>query len=77
MSNTFEAGIEHVVLAPDGTILGAGYGMATSGTGTWGTFDLPVVLPAGTRGPVVLRVFESSPEDGAPINVVEIPLVVV
>ncbi len=75
MSNTFEAGINYQVLTPDGTLLLEGYTMATSGTGTWGTFDHTLEpLPNGTVGPVVLRVFEYSPKDGEPINVVEVTL---
>ncbi len=75
MSNTFEAGINYQVLAADGSLLLEGYTMATSGTGTWGTFDHTIeALPAGTVGPVTLRVFEYSPKDGEPINVVEVTL---
>jgi hypothetical protein len=54
-----------------------GYTMATSGTGTWGTFDHMIdTLPADVNGEVVLKVFEYSPKDSEPINAVFIPLTV-
>lgn len=73
MSNTFEAGINYQVLALDRTVLLEGYTMATSGTGTWGTFEHAIeALPAGTTGEVIVRVFEYSPKDGEPVNIVEV-----
>ena len=77
MSNTFEAGINYQVISTDGTVIYEGYTMASSGTGTWGTFDhLIETLPASVAGDVVLKVFEYSPKDSEPINTVFIPLTV-
>lgn len=76
MSNTFEATHQLWVLAPSGTTLFDQHVTATSGTGTRGTWSQQVTLPAGTSGPVTLRVFEYSAKDGSPINQVEIPLTV-
>jgi hypothetical protein len=50
--------------------------MATSGTGTRGTFDVTVPFNAQPGAAIVLRVFEQSARDGSEINIVEIPLVV-
>jgi len=77
MSNTFEAGINYQVISTDGTVIFEGYTMASSGTGTWGTFDHVIeTLPASVIGDVVLKVFEYSPKDSEPINAVFIPLTV-
>ena len=78
MSNTFEAGINYQVISAEGTVIFEGYTMASSGTGTWGTFDhLIETLPASVIGDVVLKVFEYSPKDSEPINAVFIPLTIV
>lgn len=77
MSNTFEAGINYQIISTDSTVIYEGYTMATSGTGTWGTFDHMIdTLPADVNGEVVLKVFEYSPKDSEPINAVFIPLTV-
>jgi len=77
MSNTFEAGINYQILSTDSTVIYEGYTMASSGTGTWGTFDhLIETLPADVNGEVVLKVFEYSSKDSEPINAVFIPLTV-
>lgn len=64
-SNTFEATVNYQLVAPDGSVLVEGVTMATCGTGCWGTFEqqLPA-LPAGTTGPITLRVFDWSEADG-------------
>ena len=53
------------MLDAGGKVLVEGVTTATSGSGSWGTFDqqLPA-LPAGTKGPVTLRVFDYSEADG-------------
>ena len=77
MSNTFEAGINYQILSTGGDVIYEGYTMASSGTGTWGTFDhLIETLPANVIGNVVLKVFEYSPKDSEPINAVFIPLTI-
>ena len=77
MSNTFEAGINYQIISTDSTVIYEGYTMATSGTGTWGTFDHMIdTLPADVKGEVVVKVFEYSPKDGEPINAVLIPLTI-
>jgi hypothetical protein len=73
-SNTFEANVRIQVLGADRRILADTFTTATSGTGTWGTFDASVPFNRGadTTGTVV--VFEDSPKDGTMINVVEVPV---
>ena len=48
--------------------------MASSGTGTRGTFDVTVPFSVDKAGLGALIVFSDSPKDGSNINVVEIPL---
>jgi len=74
-ANTFEAAFQIQVRAADGTVVVDQAAMATSGTGTRGTFDIsvPFDLPPG---PATVVVLEYSAKDGSPINVVEIPVIV-
>ena len=72
-SNTFEATVYYEVLGADGHKLINGFVMATSGTGTWGTFDAVLSpLPTGTTGVITVRVFDRSSQDGAPVAVTEV-----
>ena len=72
-SNTFEATVYYEVLGADGVKLLEGYVMATAGTGEWGTFDARLAdLPPGTKGPLQVRVFDRSAENGEPVSVVEV-----
>jgi hypothetical protein len=76
-SNTFEAAAMLELVAADGTeLIPETPFMATSGTGTRGTFDVTVPFAAATEGPAVLRLFERSAMDGSRVNVVEVPVVV-
>ena len=65
VSNVFEATVNYQLVAPNGTVLVEGVTMAGCGTGCWGPFNqqLPA-LPAGTTGPITLRVFDWSEADG-------------
>ena len=80
LSNTFEATVRYQVTDVDGEIVLDGFTTASAGTGTWGTFEIVLDqpdLPAFTReGVASVIVFEDSAEDGRPINVVEVPIVV-
>ncbi len=75
-SNTFEATHRLQVLDSSGTVLLDDVVTATSGTGTRGTWEHAVQLPAGLKGPVTLRVFEASAKDGSPLHQVDITLTV-
>ncbi|CAB4892823.1 unannotated protein [freshwater metagenome] len=73
VSNTFEATVYYEVLGRDRAVLASGSIMATSGSGTWGTFDAELpALPAGTTGTVIVRVFDRSSENGDPVAVNEV-----
>ena len=58
----------------DGLIIADETVMATSGTGTRGTFDVTIPFTVSKAGLGGLIVFAESPKDGLPINVIEIPL---
>jgi hypothetical protein len=73
-SNTFEA--TYLVRLTDsaGKVVYEQNGMATSGTGTRGTFDQTVTYSGAASGTAVLRLWESSAKDGSDISVVEVPV---
>ncbi len=74
MSNTFEATMSYEITDGEGLIVTEGFATATSGTGTWGTFDFTVDYKIERGGVGALIVFERSAKDGSRINLVEIPL---
>jgi spore germination protein GerM len=73
-ANTFEAVFEAQVLDSTGEVIGEAHVMATSGSGTRGTYDVTIPYENPSGGPIVLIVFEYSAKDGTPTNVVEVPL---
>jgi spore germination protein GerM len=73
-ANTFEAVFEAQILDSTGAVIAEAHVMATSGTGTRGTYDFTLEFENPSGEPVTLVVFDYSAKDGAPENVVEIPL---
>ena len=73
-ANTFEATFEYRLEDAAGNVLAKHFAMATSGSGTRGTFDVSIAFDVPQPGPGKLVVFESSAENGRPIHVVEIPV---
>ncbi len=73
-ANVFEAQFEAKITDRSGRVIAMQAIHATSGTGTRGTFDATIPFGAAT-GPATLTVFDSSPKDGSPIDVVNIPVV--
>jgi hypothetical protein len=83
MSNTFEATVNYTVtdvnypnvcpVCAEGVIK-EGFTTATSGSGTWGTFEFDVAFDVERAGTVLLTVYEISPENGLRINETNIPL---
>ncbi len=73
-ANTFEAMFMVRLSTADGSVLYEQPAMATSGSGTRGSFDVTIdfSVPQPTDG--VLRLWEYSAKDGSEINIVEIPL---
>jgi len=80
-SNTFEATVRYAITSGDndGELMTEGFTTATGGNGTWGTFEVAVDVsdfPSDYRpGPGAIIMWEDSPRDGAPVNVVEVPIV--
>jgi len=76
-ANTFEAALTVQLLTEAGDTLCVREIMATSGSGTEGTWQTDLAfVPPDSDQPAVLRAYERSAEDGSPVNVVEVPLVV-
>jgi len=73
-ANVFEAVFRVNIVDWDGLIIADKVVMASSGTGTRGTFDVSVPFPVDHPGLGALIVFAESPKDGSQIDVVEIPL---
>lgn len=73
-ANTFEATFQYELRDARGKILSKHFEMATSGSGTRGTFDFTVPYTLDKGGPGKLVVYEDSAENGARIHVQEIPL---
>lgn len=74
-ANTFEAAFMVRILGQDGSVIVEQPAMATSGTGTRGTFDVTVNYPLAAGGNGAVVVYEQSAEDGSDINIVEVPVV--
>lgn len=73
-ANVFEAVFRANVVNWDGLIIADEVVTASSGTGTRGTFDVTIPFDVESPGRGALIVFAESPKDGAPMDVVEIPL---
>lgn len=73
-ANTFEAEFQLQVTDPNGRIVATKQVMATSGSGTRGTFDVtvPFTVPRDGIGEIV--VWEVSAKDGSRIHIVETPV---
>jgi hypothetical protein len=75
-ANVFEAVLFLEVTDWDGRIVASRRVMATSGTGTRGTFDVTLRYSVSRSGSGEVIGYSRSPKDGSRINVVETPLVV-
>jgi germination protein M len=75
-ANTFEAVFQADVLDEDGNTLVHQMMMATSGSGTRGTFDETLDFTPPESGAITLKVYELSAKDGSVVNDVEIPLTI-
>jgi len=75
-ANVFEAALSWRLADGQDTTIAEGFGMASCGTGCVGTFDLIVDYPARDEPEIgYLEVFASSADDGRPIHVNRIPVV--
>ncbi len=73
-ANTFEAAFMVRIKGADGSTIVEVPAMATSGTGTRGTFDVSVPYPTAAGGAGAIVVYDESAQDGSEIDVVEIPV---
>jgi len=73
-ANVFEATFHVDIVDWDGLILAEETVMATSGSGTRGTFDVTIPFKLRKAGPGSIIAFTYSAEDGSQTNVVEIPV---
>ncbi len=74
LANTFEAVFQVTVVDATGHTLVSRVVHASAGSGTWGTFSLPVAFHGARPGMARIVVFERSAKDGRPIHVVRIPV---
>jgi hypothetical protein len=74
-ANVFEATVSMRILGPDNEVIAETFATATCGTGCRGTYkkNIPFQVVELTEG--FIEVFESSAEDGSPLHVVRVPVV--
>jgi hypothetical protein len=75
-ANTFEAEFRLKITDVTGRTAADVRVMATSGSGTRGTFDVTFPYKAARTGPGVLTAYFYSPEDGRPVTVDTVPVTV-
>ncbi|MFJ8085600.1 GerMN domain-containing protein [Streptomyces sp. NPDC096205] len=75
-ANTFEAEFRLKITDVTGRTAADVRVMATSGTGTRGTFDVRFPYEAARTGPGVLTAYYYSPKDGRPVTVDTVPVTV-
>ncbi|MGH2683505.1 MAG: Gmad2 immunoglobulin-like domain-containing protein [Actinomycetota bacterium] len=73
-ANVFEATVSLRILNARGKEIARTFTTATCGTGCRGDYSVSVAYDVDREQPGVIEVFESSAEDGRPINVVRIPV---
>lgn len=76
-ADVFEATVSISILDAAGTEIVRTFTTATCGTGCRGTFSKAVRFDVTETQPGIVRVYESSAEDGTPINVVDIPVTLI
>jgi hypothetical protein len=73
-ANVFEATVSLRILNARGKEIARTFTTATCGTGCRGDYSVSVSYRVDREQPGVIEVFESSAEDGRPINVVRVPV---
>jgi hypothetical protein len=76
-ANVFEATVSISVFDAEGNEIARTFTTATCGTGCRGDYSEAVRYEVDRTQPGTVRVYESSAEDGEPINIVEIPVTLV
>ena len=74
-ANVFEATVSFEVRDDGENVVQRSFTTATSGTGTRGTFETELAVPE-LEGRATIVAFEASAEDGSPLHVAEVPVVV-
>ena len=74
-ANVFEATVSFKVIGENGETLLKDFATATCGTGCRGDFEKELDVRVDRRTTVIVKVFESSAEDGRPTNVVNVPVI--
>ncbi len=74
IANVFEATVSLALVDEDGTVVYEDFTTATCGTGCWGSYSFNVDFDFEELTPVTLQVFWNSAEDGAPVDVVSMPV---
>jgi hypothetical protein len=75
-ATVFEGTVSLVLTDGDGNELTTKSLQATCGNGCRGRFSGSIGVPAGFTGSAMLRLFETSAEDGSPMHEVDVPLTV-
>ena len=75
-ANVFEATVSLELRDAADAVLLETFTTATSGTGTRGTFAVELEVPENREGAVTIVAFEASAEDGRPLHVVRVPVIV-
>jgi spore germination protein GerM len=76
-ANVFEATVSLMLLDAGGDVIVDEFTTATCGTGCRGDYTTQLRFEVGARQPGTLQVFESSAEDGRPLHMVAIPVMLV
>ena len=76
-ADVFEATVSVRLLDADGEELAATFTTATCGSGCRGDYEVELFFFVEERQPGTVEVFESSAEDGSPINLVSVPVILV
>lgn len=74
-ANTFEATFVAELQTPAGDVLDHQVVHASSGTGTWGSFEVALGQGLGVSGSEVVVLYENSAKDGQPIHQLRVPVV--
>jgi hypothetical protein len=72
LANVFEGTVSIQVRDATGAVLAEGFG--TGAMGEWLSFSATVVVPPTASGPLVVRCYEASAEDGSPRNIIDVPV---
>ena len=76
-ANVFEANVSMRIVDEDGNELASDFATATCGTGCRGTYQKKISFQVDQAQNGFVEVFESSAEDGSPLHMVRVPVLLV